>query len=275
MKIDKYTELSLMIDADIDMQHQITSEQADVVKKRISDDSKRDVDFSIMNSIRLVNNLEHDEGYVNKNYLIRETAMDMVKQIPLTEKFDIRYLKNLRQTKASFLLGKEQCLRFYNTDDAVHGVFFIHKNDRLNWVFFKIDLNTGEVILPTVNRENEFTGEDVQWEVETNWRSDETFILFIQLVMFIMLSDVEIDVLEPNRKIGTRKTGKYFNQSTENVCIVDSKWNTVSVRTEGFKVNGHWRMQPHGKNREQRRLTWIDSFEKNGYIRNKSKLARA
>jgi hypothetical protein len=35
---------------------------------------------------------------------------------------------------------------------------------------------------------------------------------------------------------------------------------------------GHLRLQAHGKNMSNRKLIWINSFEKEGYVRNGNKL---
>jgi hypothetical protein len=48
---------------------------------------------------------------------------------------------------------------------------------------------------------------------------------------------------------------------------LDSTWFTTIVRSEGFKVGGHFRMQPFGKNLSDRKLIWISPFDKNGYTR--------
>ena len=45
----------------------------------------------------------------------------------------------------------------------------------------------------------------------------------------------------------------------------------MSIRTESFKVTGHWRFQPCGVGMLERKLIWIDTFEKSGYVRNKAR----
>lgn len=50
-----------------------------------------------------------------------------------------------------------------------------------------------------------------------------------------------------NSKIGTRKDGRYFNESREDIVIVDSTWNKIMVKTGEFGVSGHLRFQPSGE----------------------------
>jgi hypothetical protein len=45
----------------------------------------------------------------------------------------------------------------------------------------------------------------------------------------------------------------------------DSKWFTEFHRTNGFKVRGHFRLQRCGKNLTEKKLIFIEEFQKNGY----------
>jgi hypothetical protein len=60
---------------------------------------------------------------------------------------------------------------------------------------------------------------------------------------------------------------KYVNETKYKIEILDSTWFTTIVRSEGFGVTGHFRMQPWGPGMTQRRLQWIEPFEKHGYTR--------
>jgi hypothetical protein len=236
--------------------------------------------------------------YSNQTYLLKDSAMQMVKKIPLNSKFDIKFLKNVPNKKATFLLGKDLAFRYFKKHGMIYGVFFYltesdipeSQKDFWNtlakevegtwiegekvigvaWNFIKIDLNTGGVIVPeevNTKKRAEEVMKTGYLSVENPLANDANFRLFVQLLLFIELSDLEIDILEPKQKIGTRKQGKYLNDSKSNISIVDSKWNVVSVRNESFLVGGHWRMQPCGKNNEERKLIYIDTFEKKGYTR--------
>lgn len=240
-----------------------------------------------------------DVKLINHNYLIRETAMEMVRKIPINAKFDIKFLKNVPTKKGTFLLGDELAFRYFKIGNTMNAVFFeteyqsiSHLNpiqleelkvgvDKmtgvellnddvmkgLSWKYINIDLETGEIKLPT--KESQALDAKAGYYVEEKPMKDEYFKLFVQLLLFIELSDLKVHVLEPNQKTGTRKTGKYINESDSNVSIVDSKWNVVSVRTESFLVSGHWRMQPCGVGHLERKLIFVDTFEKKGYTRRK------
>jgi len=208
-----------------------------------------------------------------KHYVIRDTAMDMVKKIPLSEKFDIKFLNNLPDKKGSFLLGRNLNFRYWKHGSSINAVFLVlddmEKGSYYRWRFLNLDLETGDVVLPeeTEQKDDLISTNNCGKFKAVDYADDQQFKSFIQLLLFVELSELEIEILLPNQKTGTRKTGKYINESPANIEIVDSKWNVVSIRTEGFKVSGHWRMQPHGLDMQERKLIWIDTFQKHGYKR--------
>jgi hypothetical protein len=50
-------------------------------------------------------------------------------------------------------------------------------------------------------------------------------------------------------------------------------WYTTLVKSDSFKVRGHFRLQPFGSTKAQRKLIWINEFMKNGYTREAKKLS--
>lgn len=60
---------------------------------------------------------------------------------------------------------------------------------------------------------------------------------------------------------------KYVNETNYPIEILDSTWFTTIIRSEGFRVGGHFRMQPYGPGLSLKKLIWIDPFDKQGYTR--------
>lgn len=92
------------------------------------------------------------------------------------------------------------------------------------------------------------------------------FAFIVSFLCFIKHVDLETKVVNAKRKdfhIGQ----KYVNETNHNIEILDSTWFTTIVRSEAFKVGGHFRMQPCGKDLAERKLIWISPFEKNGYTK--------
>ncbi len=65
------------------------------------------------------------------------------------------------------------------------------------------------------------------------------------------------------------KDGQVIRNNTQfPISYVDSSWIREIIRTEGFKVRGHFRLQPYKKDGEwTKKLIYINEFEKHGYHR--------
>lgn len=63
-----------------------------------------------------------------------------------------------------------------------------------------------------------------------------------------------------------------MNKAPFSVTQLDSSWLRTIIRTEGFMVRGHFRLQPYGTGRSERKLIYIEPYEKHGYTRTAKKL---
>src|SRR5262249_3620182 len=103
------------------------------------------------------------------------------------------------------------------------------------------------------------------------WENDGSNAIYwqswlITLLLFIKYCPLETKFVAAGRKehhVGQ----KYVNETKQKIEILDSTWFTTIVRSEGFGVRGHFRLQPYGTGMTQRRLQWIEPFEKTGYTR--------
>jgi hypothetical protein len=83
--------------------------------------------------------------------------------------------------------------------------------------------------------------------------------------MFKSYAQVETKYLKPNQKFKDIIC-KYKNDTKLNLCFLDSKWFTNLVKSDGFTVRGHFRLQPKKINGEMsKELIWISEFQKTGY----------
>jgi hypothetical protein len=99
-------------------------------------------------------------------------------------------------------------------------------------------------------------------------------ITAIYLNMFKNYAEVEIKNLPPNSKTKDINC-KYLNETDFTISFLDSKWFTSLVNSNAFKVRGHFRLQPCGPGMKNRKLIWINDFEKTGYHREATKLKEA
>lgn len=97
--------------------------------------------------------------------------------------------------------------------------------------------------------------------------STSTFLLIAIISLFREYANVDVKHL--NKKTGgTIFNCVYSNDTEKNIKVLDSTWFTTLVKSEGFKVRGHFRLQPKKhKGKWTKELIWISEFQKNGYIR--------
>jgi hypothetical protein len=93
------------------------------------------------------------------------------------------------------------------------------------------------------------------------------------LVSFLcFIKHVEIETKFVNGGGKVHHAGeKYVNDTKHKIEILDSTWFTTIVRSEGFMVGdetgGFFRLQPCGKDLADRKLIWVEPFQKQGYTR--------
>ena len=75
---------------------------------------------------------------------------------------------------------------------------------------------------------------------------------------------------EKTRK-GVLNKEKYLNEFNHNVTVIDSNWFTNIIRNKGFGVRGHFGLRAYGEGRKKRKLVWIESYKKNGYVKKAKK----
>lgn len=91
---------------------------------------------------------------------------------------------------------------------------------------------------------------------------------FIQNIMlydtFMKYCDIETKTLLPKSYIIGIQC-KYGNGTSFPIQILDSKWFTNLVKSDAFKVSGHFRLQPCGQAFKDKKLIWISDYMKDGY----------
>lgn len=156
----------------------------------------------------------------------------------------------------TLLLGQEEVVRIIRLHTQVFGIHLSPKDkDSYNVSLFYLN--------PT---------ETLAFQVEADGVSEGAILAgkarerMMQCLLFLELTDPEILIVPAGKKHGTRANG-YFNATDNDITIVDSTWNKFIVRTEGFGVTGHFRLQPHGEKSQLRKLIWVQPHQKHGYVR--------
>lgn len=227
------------------------------ISQEIKDDSKQRI-------------LKTVDGEGTKFYLPSKTVLDLSTRVKVDiDKFDYKFLDSVKDKKITFLLG-DKFYRWTKTEGKINVLaafqqeipaeykryYPVGVTHDISYVFFSFDTKHGVLSFP-LNVAPPF--------------SEETVLEFLRLLIFTELSPIETRILAPNQSYGTRRAGKYMNDSNDHIIIVDSTWNTNIVITQAFLVSGHFRMQACGKNWSERELIWIQSFGKDGYKRGAKK----
>lgn len=89
----------------------------------------------------------------------------------------------------------------------------------------------------------------------------------LTMLIFINFVDVETKVIGSSGKSLYIENEKVKNETNFNIKVLDKTWYTTVINSEGFPVKGHLRLQPVGEGRKDRKLIYIEPFEKNGYKR--------
>lgn len=199
-------------------------------------------------------------------YLPTKTVLDLSSRVKIDiHSFDYTFLGRIVDgKKVTFLLG-DIFYRWYKTSDKLN-VVAVHQKEitddiknlypngttDTSYVFFSFDITHGVISFP-ISVVKPFSIENAHQ--------------FIQLLIFTELSPIETKCLNPKQSFGTRRNGKYLNESDRKVIVVDSTWNLNIIITGKFLVSGHFRIQKHGTNFSEQKLIWINSFQKDGYKR--------
>lgn len=165
-----------------------------------------------------------------------------------------------------------------------HTVFMLHmvitnENDFIPKAFYVFNKNGNPLICDiTIQVENGdyqrsvwvskaiHNDKNKNYTIDDEYKTSDNFLAHVILFdMFKKYADVEIKEISPNTK---RRSIYciYKNEINLKVNFLDSKWFTTIVKSDAFKVSGHFRLQPKKINGEwTKELIWINDFEKQGY----------
>ena len=153
------------------------------------------------------------------------------------------------------------CCNFTIKDATMTGGVFFYFQDDILICYINMDNQsvyvTGAVETDEVTKANnrKWTKHEVLGEQVHN---------AIDFYLFTKYAEIETKTLPPHKVIKDVEC-KYVNDTKLKVNILDSKWFTTLVKSDGFNVRGHFRFQPYGEGMIKRKLIWINEFEKSGY----------
>lgn len=189
---------------------------------------------------------------IRQVFYITDTIVDKVKLL-LIKKYDWTVFKKCKEGKRVFILRNGDLIFSY-LDEGVF--FFLY----INLVNFSRDNVTCQYIPFRIIIDNN----DVLCEDKNTEYYDFTY----KLLCFFFLSKNDERIIEAGKSYGSKKQSDALsNDLNLPVTIVNSNWNITSIRTDGFNVSGHFRLQPCGLQFSETKMIFIEPFKKHGYIR--------
>jgi hypothetical protein len=188
-----------------------------------------------------------------KVYVIRKTVQEIMSKINIKEEKRFDYLSKAEDGNKIMVLDESRFFKYYKNGSRIVVVDITIEGDRAGYVMWNYELDS------------EYSSR------KDNQAMAEAQNTFLQLMIFMEYAKHEEVFLKPSQKDGTRAQGKVLNDTKQNLIVVDSTWNKVIIRTEGFKVGeetgGFLAIRACGVGRYDRKLVWIRPFEKKGYTR--------
>lgn len=223
------------------------------------------------------------------------------------KKYNTSFLKDIFVVSPTFadavLKSKSKLLYLYadiiknNTEDIIiEGTVLVNDMVYMISMDIKKDTDIVDVVFYMFSKDGFLLGittnqyyKDIDKSVMITWLSSaygifnkeaELKIRDIQnncicLFAFKKYADVETKILLPKSKNKSYKN-KYINDTNLKVTYLDSKWFTTLVKSDAFKVSGHFRLQPIKVNGKwDTKLIYINDFEKSGYTAKARKLSQS
>jgi len=199
-----------------------------------------------------------------RKIVITDKCTDLISSLKVDKNIRYDFLKTLPNRLDLIYLKNNMCLIYKKTDTKVTITYIFHDKNKLDTEHVIINQNTIDVDL--VNNKHYYSNYDEEYFDETRV---SMYTLFVQIVSFIELGDINIKIVPAKDKVGNFIKGdECRNLTKKEFILVDTDWNNVSVRLDGFPVKGHLRLQPCGSGRKEYKLIYIQPFLKNGYNRN-------
>lgn len=130
-------------------------------------------------------------------------------------------------------------------------------------------------IIKKITKELEFGNSTTKLKYEQDYQVKwENTKLCLQAFLFIKFAKVinTTKISQENTKLSFSDRLKKKEQSFIDVIEVDTFYDESMKVINPFSVTGHFRNQPHGKDRSEIKTIYIDSFMKTGYERIATKL---
>lgn len=210
----------------------------------------------------MVNSVKELHRQVAHRYYVTKPFSDAIEKAAPKILYEVNYFTNEKSDCGIIFHQNKFTMYLTNPKDKIVKALFFGFNKH-SLTSFCILQNDGKYMGRYYRSEN---GKDVHdEEMLVGWTLGQLVTLY-----FIHNCEIETKVLAPNEK--HRQDGvRFFNESKNPFTILSCHWFTELIRTTPFNVKGFLRWQACGKEWRQRKLIWVEGFEKKGYHRKAQK----
>jgi hypothetical protein len=216
-----------------------------------------------------------DQEYIDK---ISQVFNEGWRYTSSIAKDNIKYISKSFEQSLLQSAGKlDQELHSYYEEEgedlAEHGVFLFSKGRQIVYNYERINYKirvifycvVGDMLLDFYLYD-QITKDGNTYKYELPHSTGEYLLGYaLSLIVFLKYCPIETKELPPNSKTKGIDC-KYVNDSKLHITHIDCTWFTKLVKSDAFKVRGHFRLQPKKKDGEwTKELIWINEFQKDGY----------
>lgn len=199
-----------------------------------------------------------------RKMVLTEKCLELISTMKMDKSIRYDFLRTLPNRTDLISLDKNNCVVYKKTDDRVLVIFCISNRSDVD----SFNINKRFVDIDLIN-ETHYSSNVVDVDDMNDELSVLIYTRFVQIVSFIELGNTNFKIVPPKDKVGNfLKDNECRNLTKKEFIVVDTDWNDISIRMEGFPVKGHLRLQRCGVGRSDFKVIYIQPFMKHGYNRN-------
>ena len=122
------------------------------------------------------------------------------------------------------------------------------------------------VTVTSNEKENDITIKSSIWNGYANDGKNVTYweIFIISFLLFKKYCDIETKEISPKNRRAKIGSEKYLNETDKRIKILDATWFTNLVVSGAFEVEGHLHWYYYGPGKKQKKLQWVETYQKKG-----------
>lgn len=185
-------------------------------------------------------------------FYFSDAAKQEASKIKLKNTDSYFYLRNVPDTDVNVILYNEKLyFKYYKADNCLMLLIFCMdgEGEKEEFRYFATPIYTDTGLL----------GNSISIEKED--LMVKLLNIFLQLITFKELTEVENINITASGKAIDKAGNKYVNNTNSDIRLINKAWNKNYILSPHM-VEGHYRLQPCGEGRRDRKLIYVKDFMK-------------